>query len=344
MVILLGSSSGTLMSSATVIRLKAAFKPRARLRRVLPLVDFLTAGATALAGAYFYAMRRLGLNEMPLNKRALERIGIWPIRRHYYEPYFDTGMLRQPLDQPRDLPGLELNSATSLGLIDELARFAGESLNEGELVGHEYRHDNGNYGLPDAALLYAMVRHFKPRRMVEVGCGNSTLVVNAALRRNLAEVQGCEHLCIEPYEMPWLEGAGCTVQRKMVEDVDPALFAELDSGDMLFVDNSHMIRPQGDVLTVVQRILPRLKPGVIVHIHDLFTPRDYPQSWLLRDRTMWNEQYLVEAFLTLNPQFEVLFAANHIYVDHRSQFDRLKPALAGQEWHVPTAFWLRRVS
>jgi hypothetical protein len=58
---------------------------------------------------------------------------------------------------------------------------------------------------------------------------------------------------------------------------------------------------------------------------------------------MWNEQYLVEAFLTLNPQFEVLFAANHIYVDHRGQFDRLKPALAGQEWHVPTAFWLRRV-
>jgi hypothetical protein len=142
--------------------------------------------------------------------------------------------------------------------------------------------------------------------------------------------------------MPWLEAAGCTVLRKMVEDVDPAIFAELEAGDILFVDNSHMIRPQGDVLTVVQRILPRLKPGVIIHIHDLFTPRDYPQSWLLRDRTMWNEQYLVEAFLTMNPLFRVLFAANHIYVDHRDQFDRLRPELAGHEWHTPTAMWVRR--
>jgi hypothetical protein len=117
-------------------------------------------------------------------------------------------MLRQPLDEPRDLPGLDLHTADSLGLIPELAVFASEVLTRSDPAVPSYHCENGNYGLPDAVLLYAMVRHFKPRRVVEVGSGNSTLVVNAALGRNRDEHQPCEHLCIEPYEMPWLEAAG----------------------------------------------------------------------------------------------------------------------------------------
>jgi hypothetical protein len=142
--------------------------------------------------------------------------------------------------------------------------------------------------------------------------------------------------------MPWLERAGANVHRAIVEDVDLEVFEQLGNGDMLFVDNSHIIRPQGDVLTVMQRIVPRLKPGVVVHIHDLFTPRDYPDSWLLRDRLFWNEQYLVEAFLTFNLQFETVCGANHMYVDHRTVFDQLRPELSGGEWHVPSAYWFRR--
>ncbi len=332
------------MIADRLAQLKLRLKPRDKLRRILPVLDLITAVPTALAAAYFFALKRLGLNEMKLNKLALEKVGIWPVRRHYYEPYFDKGMLLQPLDQPRDLPGLELSTETSLGLIRYLEPYASEPLTVTNGKSPVYRHDNGNYGLPDAALLYGMIRHFKPRRMIEVGSGNSTLIALAALKQNELDGRLCEHLCIEPYEMPWLEGIGLTILRKKVEDVDHILFANLEAGDILFVDNSHVIRPQGDVLTIVQRILPRLKIGVVIHIHDLFSPRDYPESWLLRDRTMWNEQYLVESFLTLNDKFEVLFAANHIYVDHRSEFDHLRPELAGAEWHGPTAFWIRRTN
>jgi len=187
-----------------------------------------------------------------------------------------------------------------------------------------------------------MVRTLKPSRIVEVGSGNSTLVVRQALSLNREEGHPCSHVCIEPFEMPWLERSGTQVVRSKVEDVDLSIFSELRSGDLLFVDNSHMIRPQGDVLTVVQRILPRLNPGVVVHIHDLFTPRDYPSKWVLADRLLWNEQYLVEAFLTGNQGFEVLLPVNQLWNDHRESFAALRPETTTGQWIEPTSFWIRR--
>lgn len=322
--------------------LKTRLNVRGKVRAMLPAVDLLTAVPTALAAVYFYALKRLGLAEMPLNKGALEKIGIWPVRRHYYEPYFDKAMLRRPLDQPRDLPGLELGTERSLELMSSLAAFRDEPLTCEPRGGRQYTPDNGTYGLPDAALLYAMIRHFRPKRLIEVGSGNSTLVAMQAIAVNRAAGHECEHLCIEPYEMPWLEAAGAQVQRSLVEDVDLTTFDALGENDILFIDNSHMIRPQGDVLTVVQSILPRLALGVIVHIHDLFTPRDYPDSWLLDHRSMWNEQYLVETFLTLNSEFETLAAANHLFLDHRPAYDRMRTELSGPQGHPPAGYWLRR--
>ena len=313
-------------------------RPRAR-----QLIDAATAIPTGLAALYFSELKSLDLARLSLNSRILERVGIWPVRRQYDEPYFDRSMLRRPLDEPRDLPGLRLNTDRSLRLIPRLAEFAEEPI-VGTIGsdGLSYSPENGMYGLPDAALLYAILRTAKPARLVEVGAGHSTLVSQRALDRNRAEGSDCDHVCIEPFEAPWLGQLSATVLRTRVEDADAALFHSLDSGDVLFVDGSHSVRPQGDVLAVVQEILPRLRPGVIVHIHDLLTPRDYPESWVLDGRTMWNEQYLVEAFLTWNDEFEILFAAHHIYTDHRASFDRLRPELAGREWHEPTALWLRR--
>jgi len=321
---------------------KDRLRVRSWTRRILPAFDFLLVFPTALMGLYLYVLKRLGLSEMRLSKRALERVGIWPIRRHYYEPYFDQSMLRRSLTEPRDLPGLDLAVTQSLELVSKLSRYSQEPLSSGLRGGLRFLPENGTYGLADAALLYAMVRHWRPARVIEIGSGNSTLVLMQALDINRSEGAGCEHLCIEPYEMPWLESTGATVVRTLVEDVDLATFEKLEGNDILFVDNSHMIRPQGDVLTVVQSILPRLRPGVIVHIHDLFTPRDYPEAWLLRDRCMWNEQYLVEAFLTFNDRFETLVAANHLFVDHRAAYNSLRAELNEPQDHPPAAFWIRR--
>jgi hypothetical protein len=327
-------------------RLKRSLRLRDRVRPLMPVFDAVTALPTALSALHFYALKRVGLSELQLNRRVLDAIGIVPVRDHYYEPFFSARSLRQPLDQPRDLPGLDLRTEAACALLGHLGRWGEERLvgpidSAPELT---YEPFNGTYGLPDAAVLYGMLRALRPSRVVEVGGGNSTLVTLQALARNRADGAPCEHVCIEPFEMPWLERTGTTILRSIVQDVPMDPFEALENGDVLFIDNSHMIRPQGDVLHMVQRILPRLKPGVVVHIHDLFSPRDYPETWLLEKMLMWNEQYLVEAFLTCNDAFEVLVPSHHVYRDHRDVFNVLRPELAHEPkpHQVPTSFWIRR--
>ena len=145
--------------------LKYRLQLRSKLRILLPLIDLVTLIPTAVAALYLRFMRRLGLNQMRLSKAALERIGLWPTLRHYYEPYFDRRLVRRPLDEPRALPGLDLNSQCSLALLGDLAKYGDEPL-----AGFDPH--NGTYGLPDAALLYAMLRHFRPAYVVEIGSGS----------------------------------------------------------------------------------------------------------------------------------------------------------------------------
>ena len=123
-----------------------------------------------------------------------------------------------------------------------------------------------------------VIRHFRPARIVEIGSGHSTRMARLAIGTIQCENPDyrCEHMCIEPYEMPWLEQLGVTVVRKKVEDVDDSVFTALRPNDILFIDSSHIIRPEGDVLREFLEILPSLAPGVIVHVHDIFTPRERP--------------------------------------------------------------------
>ena len=118
------------------------------------------------------------------------------------------------------------------------------------------------------------------------------------------ENYSCEHVCIEPYEIEWLEKLNVKVIRELVENTDTTVFSTLDKNDILFIDSSHIIRPQGDVLFEYLEILPVLKSGVFVHIHDIFTPEDYPDDWV-NNASFWNEQYLLEAFLSFNNEFIV---------------------------------------
>src|SRR5262249_33961193 len=144
----------------------------------------------------------------------------------------------------------------------------------------------------DAEYFYSIIRSKKPARIIEVGSGYSTLLASQAIRANQQEIPGytCQHVCIEPYESPWLESAGVTVIRRRVEELEQPIWRELGCNDLLFIDSSHVIRPQGDVLFEYLEVLPSLAPGVIVHIHDIFTPRDYPDRWLVDEVRFWNEQ------------------------------------------------------
>jgi hypothetical protein len=141
--------------------------------------------------------------------------------------------------------------------------------------------------------------------------------------------------------MPWLEQAPVRVIRQRVEESDPSLFFKLEENDILFIDSSHMIRPQGDVLFEYLEILPTLKIGVIVHIHDIFSPRDYPASWVVEEVRFWNEQYLLEAFLSHNRDWKIIGAVNFLHQSHFDALSKVCPRLVQSS--NPGSFYMQRV-
>lgn len=294
--------------------------------------------------------RARGTDNTPASRLVFRTVGLLPVRDHYYEPLFHPQHIRHPLDTIRDLAGIDLNIPAQLQLLErfnfqsELLLLEQKHLEDG--VPHfEYR--NSFYGSGDAELLYSMVRWLRPGRLVEIGSGYSTLAAEAAIRENQQNdpAINCEHICIEPYERPWLRNLNVRVIRERAELINLDLFETLGENDILFIDSSHIIRPQGDVLFIYQSILPRLRPGVFVHIHDIFTPRDYPAAWVVDAAILWNEQYLLEAFLAFNPQFEVVCSLNHLCREHpkvvADKFPRYALEATARQ---PGAFWIRRSS
>lgn len=290
------------------------------------LLDRLAVMPVRLAARQLRWVRQKGIENMPRSRAELRRIGVYPLVDHYYDPGFQTGHL-DPERKDRPLPGIEWNDAGQVALLQELEygdEFAAWLQSDTEFSMPNYMFDSG-----DADMLYNVVRHFKPGKIVEIGSGNSTRVAAEAVRKNteLDPDYSCRHVCIEPYEMPWLESTGVEVVRERVETLDLSYFEMLEAGDLLFIDSSHIIRPQGDVLCEILEILPSLKPGVMVHVHDIFSPRDYLWAWMDQWVKFWNEQYLLEAFLTNNRDWEILLAVNYLTHHHYDELSRACPAI-----------------
>src|SRR5579864_2227095 len=215
----------------------------------------------------------------------------------------------------------------------------------------------------DAEVAYAMVRHHKPKRVIEVGGGYSTRLIANALQRNAAsDGKPGELITIEPFPEEALRN-GFPGLSMLIADpaqkVDVNLFASLSEGDVLFVDSSHVVKTGSDVCYECLQILPRLKPGVLVHFHDIFLPCEYPRQAVLERLCFWSEQYLLQAFLAMNDGFEVLWAASAMQLFHpevvesaiprwRGSYTRMppeirrfQPTLDGDRvW--PASFWMRR--
>ncbi|ANU08617.1 class I SAM-dependent methyltransferase [Paraurantiacibacter namhicola] len=280
--------------------------------------------------------------DFPALQKAADRARVQLRSTHYYHPTYADADLPADVTQPRDLPGLDLDEAGQLALLErfdyaeELSQFAAAPQ-----PGLAFHYGNGNFGEGDADALYAMIRTLKPRRLVEIGSGFSTRMAAAAIAHaaRTDDAYRCDHTCIEPYEMRWLEELGVNVVRERVEDVDRGIFDSLQAGDMLFIDSSHVIRPFGDVLTEYQRIIPRLAKGVVVHVHDVFTPRDYPERWLREERRLWNEQYLLETMLAHSPRYRVLLALNWLHHAHPERAAAAFPGLARRPDAEPGSLW-----
>lgn len=317
--------------------------PRRLLESLVRVMDVLGAPFTYVSGQWMLLLRSAGVQRLPVSRAVFAAVGVFPIRDHYYEPVFHPRHLRVPLDQPRRLPGIDLDVAGQQELLarfhwqDELRAFPQHTRDP-----RQFAWRNRSFGAGDGEILYSMIRHFRPRRIVEIGSGNSTLIARAAVLRNGTEdpIRTCEHVCIEPYEMPWLEQTGVRVLRERVEDSALERFLALEANDILFIDSSHMVRPQGDVLKEFLEILPVLAPGVLVHVHDIYTPRDYPAKRLRDEVRFWNEQYLLEALLSGSSRLRVLAALNFLHRDHPETLRACCPVLAAHPDADPASFWM----
>ena len=291
-------------------------------------------------------IRKIGLWRFPILRKSFYIAGVLPVLDHYYEPMINPTRLKESLDKDRNLSGLDLNVSEQLELLNKLHfsdELSAHLISPGK---HHYNFDNIYFTGGDAEYYYNIIRCFHPKKIIEIGSGFSTLLALDAVEYNTGEgLSECAILCIEPYENHWLEKTSVSLRRTKIEDTDLALFDSLKAGDILFIDSSHMIRPQGDVLYEYFEILPRLASGVLVHIHDIFTPKDYPEDWVVNDARLWNEQYLVEAFLMMNPQFRIIGALNYLWHHHHeifaSKFPRLKKNdIVGKRHLEPSSFWI----
>ena len=191
----------------------------------------------------------------------------------------------------------------------------------------------------DALVAYCMIRHFQPELIAEVGSGWSSLVLGQAAAKN----KNSALICIDPFPGELLRKGNIPALRSLIEkkiqDIDLEFFSQLGSGDVLFIDSSHTVKIGGDVNYLFLEVLPRLRPGVIVHVHDIFLPFEYRRDWVLDEFRFWTEQYILQAFLTFNSQFEVLLANS--YLNHYHQQD-LKTAFPGLSSRAGGSFWMRR--
>ena len=241
------------------------------------------------------------------------------------------------------IPGVDLNVETQLNLLDDLSAFYAEMpFSEEETAGLHFYFANEMYSYTDAITLYCMIRHLRPKKIVEIGSGFSSCVMldtNALFFQNAIN---CTFIEPEPKRLLSLLGSGKTdglrLLRSPVQEIDPGIFSELGKNDILFIDSSHIVKTGSDVDYLFRQVLPGLQAGVWIHFHDIFFPFEYPREWVYQGRS-WNEVYFLRAFLQYNEVFSIRFFSDYLAQFHR---ERLVAKMPLGERNTGGNLWLRK--
>jgi len=257
-----------------------------------------------------------------------QKRGLHVIKADYRSPIPDTRQLSDAVwMRPTDLIGVDMNDGEQLALMNAIAAKCKTEYDafprDATSDPHEFFLDNGNFTAVDAEMLYGMVRHFRPNRIVEVGSGYSTLLTAQAVRKNEKEHNdACEFIAIEPYPRPMISGdiPGLTqLATERVESISLAEFEVLGDNDILFLDTTHVVKIGGDLQYEFLEILPRLK----------------------RNR-FWNEQFLLQAFLAFNENFEVIWAGQYMLQNHPNALRKAFKSFDEGLGMGAGSFWIRR--
>lgn len=273
-------------------------------------------------------------------------------RGHYYSPLPAAGPAAmfaslQSIQNTAttELPGIDLRRAAQQALVTAMLPCLKDfPWQDRETTARRFHLAQGNFSWSDAIFLQAMLRHHRPRQVIEVGSGfSSALMLDT---NDLFLDRQTRFTFIEPYpvllqqRLRESDRASVTIHARPVQEVSLEIFEALKAGDFLFIDSSHISKTGSDVNFLLFEVLPRLKPGVIIHVHDIFWPFDYPSDWLKLGRA-FNEAYALRAFLQFNPAFEIL-----LWVPFMT---RLAETLLREEApllyrNLGASIWIRRVS
>lgn len=284
-------------------------------------------------GSFFNHAQSKGLHILPV---------------HYYTPIPDTRALENN-QTPLYAHHIEYNATAALAVLREHTQIYGSKFEEIRRRRDDgtvrYIPDNSAYHPGEAETLYSIVRSTQPKRIIEIGCGISTLLISEALAdaKHDDSTHACQYTCVEPFRPQYLQDPPPEVTEfrdQPVQKLSPDDVRELEAGDILFIDSTHVICTQSDVLHEVLTLLPSLKPGVLVHVHDIFLPYDYPQEWMHGTRFYWAEQYLLYAYLIANSGIEVFLPMHLLARQHHDEMVRLFPGIETAKM-PPSAMWLR---
>jgi hypothetical protein len=255
-----------------------------------------------------------------------------------------------------ECPGIDLREEAQLELLEDFSRYYNDLPFPAQPIeSMRYYYDNGWFGYGDAIILYSMLRHYKPRRVVEIGSGFSSA---AMLDVNDLFLDGEVHFTfLEPHPkgqkrllrlLTQEDQAKHAIVREQIQDVPLELFHTLSANDVLFVDSSHVGKVGSDVTHIMFNVLPTLKPGVIIHFHDTYWPFEYPEeyfSWMA-----WNEAYFLRAFLQYNAAFEIMYFSSFM-AQHHADILRQKMPLCLEPFRYPlkglnpgSSLWIRKVA
>jgi hypothetical protein len=276
--------------------------------------------------------------------RAMQSLGLSVTPVHFYFPVPNLNQL-----QSNFWPGGRGESVVDYDIPAQLDRlnnwqgFAEEWDFSQPTQDYDFRINNGFFETVDAEVAYSIIRERKPRRVIEVGGGNSTRLLATAMRKNAEEGSPGDLLSIEP-EPDELLRSGFPGLSKLiktrVQDLPPDFFEYLEAGDVLFLDSTHVVMLGSDVVYEILEILPRLKPGVLVHFHDIFMPAEYPQKFVMNNLCFWGEQYMLQAFLCGNRDFRVVWSSSMIQLAYpkilRSVFPRWQGSYKQMPEHLKT--------
>jgi predicted O-methyltransferase YrrM len=270
---------------------------------------------------------------------------------HYHSPIISVEEIKKREAEiftvkSKEITGIDLHENEQLSLLKAMAEnYRTIPFSDEKHPNLRYYYNNGFYCQSDGIFLHLMIRHFKPKRIIEVGSGFSSACM---LDTNELFFDNSIRLTfIEPYpdRLYSLFKEKDKVQHKtidsMLQNVDVALFDQLEPNDILFIDSTHVSKTDSDVNRVIFDILPRLKKGVLIHFHDIFFPFEYPKNWVLQWNGFgWNEDYILRAFLMYNDRYRIVMFNTFLETFHKDWFRQHMPDCLKDEGG---SFWLQKM-